>query len=301
MSDPTDPKKEYASTYMVQDRPNQDEMVRLEVQDKMLTTGMGGVLPELTDPASLRRVLDVGCGTGGWLIETARTYLTIEKLVGADISNKIIAHACAQAKSLALDGRVEFRTMDALRILEFPAAYFDLVNQRAGISWLRTWEWRKLLLEYQRVIRPGGIIRVTEANLLIESNSSALTKLSTIGLETFYRSGRLFAPSSDGLTHELARLMTQHGLQDVQTQVHPMVLRAGTPEGQYFYEDTVHFFRVLLPFFQKWTNIPQDYEEIYQQALKEMQMPDFVATWTWVTAWGTRHEDGKSMFMQRLR
>ena len=34
------------------------------VQDKMLTAEMGGVLPELSDPTQLRRVLDVGCGTG---------------------------------------------------------------------------------------------------------------------------------------------------------------------------------------------------------------------------------------------
>jgi len=301
MSDPTDSRREYASTYMVQDRSNPEEMDRLEVQDKMVTAGMGGVLPELEDPTILRRVLDVGCGTGGWLMETARTYPTIEKLVGADISNKMIAYARMQAKDQQLNGRVEFQTMDALRILEFPPGYFDLVNQRAGISWIRTWEWRKLLLEYQRVTRPGGIIRITETNLLVESNSPALTKLSSIGLETFYRSGRLFTPSSDGLTHEVIHLMRQHGIQDVQTQVHPLILRAGTTECQYFYEDTVHFFRLLLPFFQKWTRVPSNYEEIYQQALKEMQQPDFIATWTWITACGTRPKDEKAVPRQSLK
>jgi trans-aconitate methyltransferase len=56
-------------------------MARQDIQDKMLTTGMGGVLPELAgrvDYSCLQRVLDVGCGTGGWLMETARTYPTIE-------------------------------------------------------------------------------------------------------------------------------------------------------------------------------------------------------------------------------
>ena len=68
----------------MQDRSNQEEMERLELQDQLVTTAMGGVLPELADPTSLRSVLDVGCGTGGWLMETARTYPTIEKFVGAE-------------------------------------------------------------------------------------------------------------------------------------------------------------------------------------------------------------------------
>jgi ubiquinone/menaquinone biosynthesis C-methylase UbiE len=276
-------------------------MTRLEIQDKMVTNEMGGVLPELVNHSCLRRVLDVGCGTGGWLIETARAYPTIEKLVGADISGKMMEYARARAKALVLDGRVEFQTMDALRTLEFPQASFDLVNQRFGTSWLRTWEWKKILWEYQRVCRPGGVIRITEDTVDFECNSPALTKLGLIGIQASYHSGRLFTASYDGLTRELARLMTQHGIQDVQTQHHTLVYRAGTEAGQYFYEDMLHAFRVALPFFQKWTNVPSDYEAIYQQALKEMRQPDFVAKWTILTAWGTRSQDGRVMLMRGLK
>ncbi len=297
----TEPPRENPSTYVVQDRDNQEEMTRLEGQDKMLTTGMGGVLPELTDPTSLRGVLDVGCGTGGWLMETARTYPTIERLVGGDISGKMLAYARAKAAALGLDGRVQFQTMDALRVLEFPGASFDLVNQRAGVSWLRTWDWTKLLLEYRRVCRPGGIIRITEPNISFEGNSPALKKLNNIFVETFYRSGRLFMPSSDGLTSELVRLMTQHAIQDVQTRVHTLIYRAGTENWRDFYEDSAIWYRVGLPFFQKWTRVPSDYQEIYQQALKEMQQPDFVAVTTLLTAWGVRPEDRGTIRMRGLR
>jgi hypothetical protein len=47
--------------------------------------------------------------------------------------------------------------------------------------------------------------------------------------------------------------------------------------------------------------VPEDYEEIYQQALKEMQQPDFVATGTLLTVWGTKPEDGASIYTQRPR
>jgi ubiquinone/menaquinone biosynthesis C-methylase UbiE len=292
--------REHPSTYFVQDRSNQDEMDRLEIQDRMLTAGMGGVLPELSDPAQLRHVLDVGCGTGGWLIETARTYPTIKRLVGVDISEKMMVYARTYSETQDLNERVYFQATDALRALPFSDDYFDLVNQRLGVSWLRTWDWKKLLLEYQRVMRPGGIIRISEG-LGAESNSPAFTRLNNIVLETFHRSGNLFTASSDGITGELARLMTLHGIQDVQTQVHALVYRAGTVEHQSFYEDMRRACRVALPFFQKWTRVPSDYGEICDQALKEMQQPDFVATATLLTAWGTRPKDGKPMLMRGLQ
>jgi ubiquinone/menaquinone biosynthesis C-methylase UbiE len=293
------PMREQPSAYMIMDRDNQDEMTRLEIQDKMLTSGMGGPLPELADPTTLRSVLDVGCGAGYWLMETARTYPMIEQLVGGDISSKMLSYARARASASQLDDRVRFQPMDALRVLEFPASSFDLVNHRLGASWLRTWEWTKLLVEYQRVCRPGGIIRITEMNGL-ESNSPALMQLGDICLKTFYHSGRLFTPTSDGLTGHLMRLMTQHGIKHIQTRVHTLVLRAGTAPGQHFYKDMSLFYRVALPFFHKWTRVPRDYQEIYQQAKKEMQQPDFVATWTLLTVYGTTPMDGQRLLMRGL-
>jgi ubiquinone/menaquinone biosynthesis C-methylase UbiE len=301
MSDPTEQPREHPSTYLVQDRSNQEEMTRLETQDKMLTSGMGGVLPELPDPTILRSVLDVGCGTGGWLMETARAYPMIERLVGGDISSAMMAYARAQAEAQQLEERVQFQTMDALRVLEFCAGSFDLVNQRAGTSWLRTWEWTKILLEYRRVARPGGIIRITEVNGGGESNSPALTKLNSLTLEAFYRSGRYFSATSDGIIGQLEPLMRQHGIEDIQTRTHTLAYRPDTIEGQYYYKDVFHWYRVGLPFLQKWTRVPSDYQQLYQQALKEMQDPDFVATMTLLTTWGFRPNDGSVIRMRGLR
>src|SRR5262249_37735001 len=142
---------------------------------------------------------------------------------------------------------------------------------------LRTWDWAKILFEYQRVVRQGGIIRITEPSTVMESNSPALMMLDGILVETYHRSGRLFTSSSDGIAREVVRLMTQHGIDDVKFCVHTVVFRAGTAECQDFYEDMRYFFRVALPFFHKWTRVPSNYHEIYQQALAEMKQPGFVA------------------------
>jgi ubiquinone/menaquinone biosynthesis C-methylase UbiE len=286
MSMSSNPQKEQPSTYFVQDRSSQDEMKRLQIQGSMLTASMGGVLPEQSAPARFQRVLDVGCGTGNWIIETAKTYPNISSLVGADISSKMIEYARVQAKAEQVSERVKFRVMDALRMLEFPTGSFDLVNQRAAMSWLRTWDWPKLLEEYQRVTCPGGVVRITEGNWLVETNSPAYSRLSELVLKAFHQAGHSFAPKSDGVTSELPRLLSHHGLENVQTRALTLEYRAGTPQWQDFYKDSEFGFRTMQLFLRKWICLPEDYENLCQQALSEMRQPDFVAKLHLLTVWG---------------
>ena len=286
MPTPSEPKREQPSTYFVQDRANQEELWRLQIVDDLTTAGMGGALPEQPDPTTFQRVLDVGCGTGGWLIELAKAYPTCITLVGVDASLTYVEYARTRAAAAQVSNRVEFHVADALRMLEFPEASFDLVNHRLASSWLRTWDWRKLLQEYQRVTRPGGVVRITEPDVMVVGNRPALTRLSELFLQAFYQAGHGFTPTNDGVTSELARLLSQHGLQQVQTRAYTLHYRAGTPDGQLFFEDLRLLYRNIVPFLRKWIRVPDDYEEIYQQMLSDMQQPDFVATWGLLTAWG---------------
>lgn len=288
MSNPTDPRREHPSTYFVQDRSNEEELLRVQTQDQMITARMGGVLPEQPNPAIFQRVIDIGSGTGEWLLEAARTYPTISMLVGVDASSKMVEYAQAQAKVQQVSDRVQFRPMDVLLMLEFPSNYFDLINQRFGWSFLRTWDWPKLLQEYHRVARPGGVIRITESDMIVSNGSPALERLLHLFFEAFCQAGHFFTPKENGVTSELARLLHQYGLRNVKTQVHTLEYRAGTVEGQSFYDDMRHVFRTAVPFIHKWTRVPDDYQTIYQQMLSEIQQPGFVATWTLLTAWGKK-------------
>src|SRR6185312_10256299 len=224
---PPEHKREQPNTYVVPDRSHQDELNRLQIQDHLFTATMGGVLSEQPDPTIFSRVLDVGCGTGGWLIELAQTMPACTLLVGVDASRKFVEYARAQAEAAQVSDRVEFHVADALRMLEFPTSFFDLVNHRAGMGWLRTWDWRKLLEEYQRVCRPGGVVRITESEWAV-SNSPALTRLSDLIVQAFSNAGHLFTPTRDGLTSKLASLLQQHGVQQVQARVSTLHYQAGT-------------------------------------------------------------------------
>ena len=287
MSTPENPQREHPSTYFVQDRSNMDELHRLQVQDQMLTNSMGGPLPEQPDPNSFQAILDIGCGTGSWLIETATTYPNIRRLVGVDISTRMLELARIQAQEAGVAERVEFHTMDILRMLEFPAESFDLVNQRFGFSYLRTWDWLPLLAEYRRVLRPGGTVRITESELLMIHNKPALSHLAELTHQAFHRAGHAFRPTTDGVIGELASLLQRVGFHHIQTRPYTLEYRSGTPEHQLFSIDTRHGYRVVVPFLRKWGQLPDDYETIYQQAMDEINQPDYFATWKILTAWGT--------------
>jgi ubiquinone/menaquinone biosynthesis C-methylase UbiE len=284
---PPESKNEHPSTYFVEDRSNREEMNRLQIQDHLYTASMGGVLPEQPDPTRFQRVLDVGCGTGNWLIELAQTVPSCTRLVGVDVSLKFIEYAREQAKDAQVSDRVEFHVADALRLLEFPDKSFDLVNHRLASSWLRTWDWRKLLQEYRRVCRPGGVVRITEYEGMGTNNSPASSRFGELSSAALYQAGHFFTPTNEGMTGELVHLFEQHGLRQVRTRLSPLEYHAGTPEWQGFFENSKLFGRTILPFLRKWTRVPDDYEEIYQQMLCEMLQPDFVATWCLVTVWGT--------------
>ncbi len=279
---------EHPSTYIVQDRENQEELARLTLQDHLLTESMGGVLAEQPEPATLQRVLDIGCATGGWALETASTYPTISLVIGIDISRRMITYARQLAEDESLAERVEFHVMDALRMLEFPDRFFDLVNLRLGGSWLRTWDWPKLLSEMHRVTRPGGVARITEQEIMHRRSSQAGTRINEMVMCAFYRAGHLFTQESTGLTAHLPALLTRHRFLDVQEKTHVLEYRAGTPVGETYSKDMVAASRTLRPFVQKWGCLSDDYDQLCQQLAKDGASPDFYSAWTFHTIWGKR-------------
>src|SRR5437588_1520651 len=94
------------------------EMARLLNQDRLITKGMGGLFAERSDLSGIHRILDVGCGPGGWALEVAFTYPEIE-VVGLDISEAMINYARTQAKVRGLDN-AHVSVIDARQSLDFP-------------------------------------------------------------------------------------------------------------------------------------------------------------------------------------
>lgn len=284
----TNPYRPTPSTYFAQGNAADTEIARLHIQDGIVTKAMGGVLSEQPHPARFQEILDIGCGTGGWLIELAKATPPPSRLVGIDVNKSMLDHATTQAATQQVSDRIQWRKMDALRPLDFPRETFDLVNLRFGVSFVRTWDWPKLLSECRRVCKTGGVIRITDADLRVHSTSFALNQLFDLIVEAFYQAGYFFTPAGDSVVSQLAQLLEQAGLGDVQTRVWMRERQMATQEGQASLEDIKRLLRVMVPFLGKWTRVPDDYELLCKQALKDMQQPDCVTTSTLLTCWGRK-------------
>src|SRR5690242_12263475 len=91
--------RERADTYIL-DPENTAEMARLSIQDRLVTKSMGGTFSEHENqlPSDIKRILDVGCGPGGWVMDVAYEYPDVQ-VVGLDISRTMIAYAKARAQA----------------------------------------------------------------------------------------------------------------------------------------------------------------------------------------------------------
>jgi len=226
-----------SNTYVF-DPESPTEMARLINQDRAVTQAMGGPLLGITDPSSLHNILDLGSGPGGWALDAAlaRPEADIE---GVDISRTMVSYANARARTQQLPN-ASFGVMDLTQPLEFPDASFDLVSGRYLFPVLKRDVWSPFLSECTRVLRPGGILRLSESLNFGHTSSAAFNRLGSLIMQAFCQEGYGFSP--DGLTfgvdHILPTLVRQQGYQPVQLMAHPIDFTA-------FSADTYHNVEII--------------------------------------------------------
>ena len=275
------------STYMV-DAESAAEMARLMRQDQLLTQGMGGVFPEKPDLSNVQQILDLACGPGGWVLETAFTYTDVEVL-GVDISARMIGYATAQAK-VQRRPNAHFQVMNILKPLTFADASFDLVNARLIAAFMPREAWPVLFAECMRILRPGGILRFTEVEVGI-SNKPAFEEAWHKVQQAMSRANLGFSPQGLhwGIIHMLPHFFQKAGLQQIDKMAHAIDFSSGTEARDGFYYDFASGFQSVEPFMEKMqVSTVADWRELYKKALAEMFEEDFCAMWFMLTVWGQK-------------
>jgi predicted O-methyltransferase YrrM len=154
------------------DPDNAAEMARCVTQQDLLREVTGGLWPPVIEIHTVKTVLDLGCGPGRWANMVAFAHPAIH-VIGVDPSSERVryARACAEVQGLH---NATFATMDLRHPpLAFPDGTFDLISGRFLSGWLDQGTWPRLLAECVRLLRPGGVLCLTEEEVVL-SNSLAL-------------------------------------------------------------------------------------------------------------------------------
>jgi phosphoethanolamine N-methyltransferase len=104
-----------------------------------------------------KRILDIGCGTGGPAITLSR--VTGALVTGIDIEAQLVARASRLAEKLGISGRVRFQAVEIGR-LPFEDQSFDLVFSKDAL--IHVADKVQIYREIGRVLRPGGTFAASD-------------------------------------------------------------------------------------------------------------------------------------------
>jgi ubiquinone/menaquinone biosynthesis C-methylase UbiE len=282
-SNHTSPQK---STYII-NAENAAEMARLTRQGQMLTKTIG-IFPAGINPTPFHCILDLACGPGEWALAVAEAYPHIQ-VTGIDIDQLMINYARYLA-SERTRSNAQFHCASILQTLPFANESFDMINARLLCAFMPPAAWTSLLQECKRLLRPGGIICLTEAERSI-SNSPAQESLNTIFTKALRRAGLSFSVNDHfiAITPQLRRLLRESGIENIQQQATIIDFSQGEPLHADMIEDLATVFKVAQPFFIKCqVTTQEELDQLYPQLLAELDAPDFCGLWWYLSAWGQK-------------
>jgi SAM-dependent methyltransferase len=212
------------------------------------------------------------------------------QVVGMDIHPPMIRYAQAFAQVQRID-KLHFHVMDALQPLAFADASFDWVNTRFLVGFLSRTDWPVLVQELARVTRPGGWIRLTEADDGGRTTSSACERMQGMFARACYQTGRSFEPDAPhfGVTSRLRSFLSEAGVDDLHEQDYQLDFSIGAPAYASNCNNYRMGWKLLQPFLvNAGVTTQEEIEELYTQMLADLLSPTFQGKCTYRSVWGRK-------------
>jgi SAM-dependent methyltransferase len=282
---------ESATSQSITNHDDLVEVARLVNKTQLLIRALGGLLPGLSSEhlEHLTTVLEIACGPGGWTRAMARAYPQIH-ITGVDSSHAMIAFA----RSMLRDQY--FANVEYLEIPNFVGPYpfneasFDLISVQFMGKFLTVDAWPHFLSACWRLLRPGGLFRLTEFEVGL-ANSPAHEELGQLFIHAMRLASRSFSPSDRhlGLLCELEPLLYAAGFQECFCVPHAVNYSYGAPLHEEWKKDFLIFSREVQPLIiQKGLATQDQVDALHQQQSYEMNLPTFHAILPMLTVWGTK-------------
>jgi len=247
------------------------------------------VFPEQLDLSGIYRVLDIACGSGEWAIAAALEYPQLE-IVGLDEDQEMLDRA--RTRSSRID-TITFMRTNVRPPFDIPADSFDLVNLRFGAHVFPLAAWPALTGECLRIVRPGGIILLTDGDTPITS-SPACERLSNLLSEVLGQAGHnLFPPIRSGrnvlMTPLLQRVLADAGCKDIQKALSVTDFGHGTAAQPVIAGEYMRICQLAQPLLLRMRMATQpEMEDLQQQVLSDMQAEAFRGVGFYRTVWGNK-------------
>ncbi len=271
----------------VLDPESATEMARLMLQDRLINEMVGGLFPEREDLEGIDSILDIGCGPGGWALDTARSYPKKE-ITGIDISTMMLTYANEQKKIHKLEN-IHFQKMDVRQELAFADQSFDLVNIRIAMGYIPRHIWPLLLKECARITKAGGTLRLSETDRAGLTNSVSYEKYAHycawllskmeygFGVDTY----------TFGMSPMLGKLLQNAGYSDIQMRSYALDFSYGTAFYSTQLQNTEIAFKTLQPrLIQTGIVAQEEVESLCEAVIQEMRSETFSGIAYLFTFWG---------------
>jgi ubiquinone/menaquinone biosynthesis C-methylase UbiE len=210
-------------------------------------------------------------------------------LLGIDISETMITFARTAARELGLSN-VTFMQMDALQPLAFPDAAFDLVNASFIFEFMPKGGWLPLMQEGYRLLRHGGILRMTEDEIG-GTTSPAHEHLCHLFIQAMIDLDRSFSPGNRhlGILPMLSPTMRRAGFKNVQRLSYTVDYSSDAEYHDEWCLDLMIKARLSFPFLVSQGHCsPEDLERVARRMEEQMYSPNFMALCHYLTVFAEK-------------
>jgi ubiquinone/menaquinone biosynthesis C-methylase UbiE len=276
--------QQYANTYVI-DSESPAELVRLLNQDRFFTRSLK-LTPEIPEFSRFRTVLDLGCGPGGWALELAKTYPSLQ-ITAIDTSSRVVEFARAQAESQQIHN-VNFMQASAFNIDIFPDNSFDFVSGRFMVGFMPHDYWPHIATECKRILRPGGVLCLTDTELPLTS-SPICQQFYEAMTEALYRKGYGRSHSNIQVTLSLWPALLQAQYDRIEQKMHRLDFSFYTEEYQPNCQNIIALVSLMKPCILEMKVLSeQEYEIMQGQILADLYAEGFLGEWLVLSVWGRK-------------